>query len=384
MEESSDRWKEVLKILPPSMIWVYSNYFLILELKDRKVEAEKYFSNEQKQSYVKGGLDEFMQAWKKVEIFFLGFILIALKILFLLFFWLGFVRKSVKKAIFEIEGGISEYAQNFHQRDITNSDETRDETSAKKGVADFENIIKQLKEKFSCDINILSYISKFHSSSQAIGQRWAIAEISCRKAEASADRAEAFWRGGFMIRAFGFGTIKLLRQLLAVLAIGMALPFLLQFTKATPDYSIIKNLAYGIGWTAMLWSITLAITLFLNDRRMSKIWERAKLASLEAKKVRAEELASVFETVKNAVSSCLVDISLPSDKELEKILIADGIQQIKQHILMQERDANRYKEEIERIKTKPSLRSKIKNILDTGSQGDATDQVATGIENIFQ
>lgn len=387
-EQKKGTWEVVLTLVPPSAIWTYAQYFLILELADRKWEADKIY-NEQaitaKESERKDdSLDELNKAWSRIMILVLGIITIVLKIVMLLFYFIGFVRKPIKNAIDSIEKAIQKKANNTINLNNCVRIKTMDELVAEKGVKRFECMIHDLHEQFKDNSEVLSYINLFHSSSMAIGQRWAIAELSCRATESSTDRAEALWRGSFMIRAFGFGTIKLIKQLLAILAIGMAVPFLINiFVRNTPNYSVMANLAQGIGWTAIFWAITLALTLYFNDRRMAKIWKRAKVASLMAQRTRSEELIHVFGEVKTAIKNCIVPFLSSVSCPVMRLLIEDNFKEIDAQIKREQKNIFDFNSKIKILEQNLKLTERIKQILDTSSQGDAVEQIGSGIGDLL-
>lgn len=382
--QDRDKWISVLTAIPPSSIWTYAQYFLITELADRKWEAEEIYRKQKNESEQNlESLDDLTKTWAKIMLLLSGLFIIILKIFMLAFFYIGFINKNCKEYITQIEKSLKEKADCACKSKKNLRVKTVDEIGAEKGIEYFRDMVDSLLKNSADNIYIKAYINNFLSSVMAIGQRWAVAELNCRATESSQDRAEALWRGGFMIRAFGFGTIKLIRQLLAILAIGMAVPFLINLFAKTPNYSIIANLAQGIGWTAILWAITLALTLFLNDRRMAKIWKRAKLASLLAQKTRSEELIQVFDEVKNAIQNCLTPLINSIEDSILKLLILDNMRQIDELIKREESKLKNFDSEIAMIKQNLKLIEKIKQILDTSSQGDAIEQVTDGITDAF-
>ena len=378
--QDRDKWISVLTAIPPSSIWTYAQYFLITELADRKWEAEEIYRKQKNESEQNlESLDDLTKTWAKIMLLLSGLFIIILKIFMLAFFYIGFINKNCKEYITQIEKSLKEKADCACKSKKNLRVKTVDEILAEKGIEYFRDMVDSLLKNSADNIYIKAYINNFLSSVMAIGQRWAVAELNCRATESSQDRAEALWRGGFMIRAFGFGTIKLIRQLLAILAIGMAVPFLINLFAKTPNYSIITNLAQGIGWTAILWAITLALTLFLNDRRMAKIWKRAKLASLLAQKTRSEELIKVFDEVKNAIQNCLTPLINSIEDSILKLLILDNMRQIDELIKREESKLKNFDSEIAMIKQNLNLIEKIKQILDTSSQGDGIEQLTDGI-----
>lgn len=263
-------FRDVIKLLPPSSIWNYAHYYYIIEFIKLRRQPEK--TNEGNLEYKQqlDALEELVNTWAKIKKYFAIILLSLLKIILRFFCLFGLTSKSINKSIKDIENAFDRQATNLKNGASLNT-KTDDEISAEKAIARFEEKIEKLTKRYEKNDNISSYIDIFYSSVIKFGTQKAKTEIVYLKAKEEKQRSQALWRDSFIIRAFGFGTFKLAKRLLAILAVGMALPFLINLlVKPTPDYSSAESFVHGIGWTAIFWAITLAITLYFNNKRMIK------------------------------------------------------------------------------------------------------------------
>jgi len=364
-------YRQVLTQLPPSTLRELARAYKICELGERKYEKNVLLQPTEGESNL--GI-AYITAWKQLELRILIFAIGVLRLLATLLFWIRLLPEKLKEPIKDIEDGIIDASKIVHNPSTIFKNKTPDENAAEEVISNYQQIFNSLVVDFGQNREILSYVTRIRSSSLELGHRWAEVEDRYRRAKAAEDRTESFWRAGFMVRAFGFGTIKLIRGMLVVLAIGMAIPWLLDFfAQQEKTFETTHKILWGIGWTVFLWALTLILTVMLNHRRMTNIWERAHVASMRAELSRATEMSKFFNE-HYMIMVGIVSILCPQDND-DPIccLIYDSLKGLKQTAEEHKNKANELEATIKEMTTKLTLRERITRFMDTSSQGDLLD-----------
>lgn len=358
--------REVLLELAPSRLRRYARCYMMLELYDRRRELRDEVNRED------NAQGEFLLALEREILRFelRGLIVLLAFLAFLnwLFYRLGLVRDITRKKIIQIEQGLDEAAASRHASNRPKP-KSQDEEHADQMLKRFQERIEYLRARHRDKRDILYYIEEIASGALDIGQSWAEGEVEYRRALGRLARAEAAYRSGFLIRAFGFGTVGLVRKLLAVLALGMAVPWLVElFREQQSDFSVLKNLIIGVGWVLLLWGITLTFTLVLNDRRMANIHTRAERGVHEAEKLKAQQLANTWTNVREQLIDNLRAFQISEDDVLYP-MIQDWLASIEDEV----KHLSDVVSEKDNLLNGPpkTLKEKIASWFDLAFQGDA-------------
>lgn len=367
-------YHDVLRYISPAKVMLLARAYMMVELADRRLH-QPLLSKERKEDEIINSDDlSLILAWRRLQFHVVLAVVFVSGAVFQLLYFFRILPKRLQSPIAEIEAGIQDAASAIKNPNSIFVQRTTDELEAQRVISENNELFITFLKKYHDQPAVKAYISHIRERSLDLGQRWAEVEDFYRRAKANEDRTESFLRAGFLVRAFGFGTVQLIRQLLVILIIGMSIPWIAAYFKSKElDYQTLPNIIWGIGWTFLFWAITLGITLFFNDKRMKDTWKRAYLASLRADNVREKELAKLFGDSSKLTYELMMILYPKQENNFESVFVYELIASIAQE------SRGHYERHLELEKTieihtkKLNIREKIARMFDTSAQGDAFD-----------